>query len=466
MDSLDLSRLQFATTSIYHFLFVPITIGLALLVAILHTRWYRTGDTDLRRLTRFFGTLMLINIAIGVVTGLVQEFQFGMNWSAYARFVGDVFGAPLAMEGLLAFFLESTFLGLWVFGWRVLPPRVHLLSAWLVAFGAMLSAMFIIAANSWMQHPVGYTTNPTTGRPQLDDIGAVFTNPVFVWSYAHVIAASLVAGSIIMLGVSAWHLRRGSHVALFHRSAFLAIVVLVPASMLALMAGSNLGIMEARYQPMKIAAAEAQWETCQPCSFSVAQIGGWTPDDPVTKIIEIPNLLSILATGKPGGEVEGMNPLQQQATEQFGAGTWYPNVFVQYWSMRTMAYLGTLVLLLSLWGAFLLWRRKLDTSRLFLRVATWAMVTPFLINTAGWMLAENGRQPWIVQDLMTTADGLSPSVSTTMVVLSLVVFVLLYAALGAVDGFLMVRYGRRGLELEPDDDLDDDAGARTSALTY
>ena len=466
MDSLDLSRLQFATTSIYHFLFVPITIGLALLVAILHTRWYRTGDTDLRRLTRFFGTLMLINIAIGVVTGLVQEFQFGMNWSAYARFVGDVFGAPLAMEGLLAFFLESTFLGLWVFGWRVLPPRVHLLSAWLVAFGAMLSAMFIIAANSWMQHPVGYTTNPTTGRPQLDDIGAVFTNPVFVWSYAHVIAASLVAGSIIMLGVSAWHLRRGSHVALFHRSAFLAIVVLVPASMLALMAGSNLGIMEARYQPMKIAAAEAQWETCQPCSFSVAQIGGWTPDDPVTKIIEIPNLLSILATGKPGGEVEGMNPLQQQATEQFGAGTWYPNVFVQYWSMRTMAYLGTLVFLLSLWGAFLLWRRKLDTSRLFLRVATWAMVTPFLINTAGWMLAENGRQPWIVQDLMTTADGLSPSVSTTMVVLSLVVFVLLYAALGAVDGFLMVRYGRRGLELEPDDDLDDDAGARTSALTY
>src|SRR5664279_4572313 len=254
----DLARWQFATTSIYHFLFVPVTIGLAFLVAILQTAWHRNGNPEYRRVTRFFGTLLLINVAVGVVTGLVQEFEFGMNWSAYSRFVGDVFGAPLAMEGLAAFFLESTFLGLWVFGWDRLPKRVHLACIWLVSIGSMLSAMFILAANSWMQHPVGYVLN-SKGQPVLNNIGALFVNPTFLWGYAHVILASLVTGSLVMLAVSAWYLRKQRHVESFHRTAKVALIVLIPAIVIQLSVGNKLGQIEAEYQPMKIAASEAQW---------------------------------------------------------------------------------------------------------------------------------------------------------------------------------------------------------------
>ncbi len=268
MTNLDLARLQFAATTIYHFLFVPLTIGLAFLVALLQTAWHRKGDDGYLRLTRFFGTLLVINIAIGVVTGLVQEFQFGMNWSAYSRFVGGVFGAPLAMEGLIAFFLESTFLGLWIFGWGRLPRRVHLATIWAVALGAALSAAFIMAANSWMQHPVGYSIDQQTGQAQLSDIWKVMTNPVFVWGYLHVLLASLVTGATVMLAVSAWQLRRNSETAIFHKAASLALIVLAPAALFAVMVGSHLGVIETTYQPMKIAAAEAQWTTCQPCSFS------------------------------------------------------------------------------------------------------------------------------------------------------------------------------------------------------
>jgi cytochrome bd ubiquinol oxidase subunit I len=463
VDALDLARLQFASTSIYHFLFVPVTIGLSFLVALLHTSWFRSGDDKQRRLTRFFGTLLLINIAVGVVTGLVQEFQFGMNWSAYSRFVGDVFGAPLAMEGLAAFFLESTFLGLWIFGWNVLPKGLHLATIWLVFLGATLSGAFIMAANSWMQHPVGYATNSSTGRPQLNSIGELFTNEVFVWGYLHVVLASLVTGAMVMLSVSAWHLRRGNTP--FTSSAVLSIVVLVPVTALALMVGSHLGVVEAKYQPMKIAAAEAQWTTCQPCSFSVFQIGGGNNDHTPTKIIEIPHLLSLLGTGTWNGKVLGLDTVQSQDVSKYGPGNYVPDVFVQYWSMRVMAYLGSLVSLLSLWGAWLVFRRKLQTSRVFLAVATWAVITPFLMNTAGWMLTENGRQPWLVQGLMKTADGISTSVSTTEIVISLVVFALLYLALGAVEVFLMLRYARRELGM-PEPDEPTDVVPRTPALTY
>ena len=462
MDALDLARTQFATTSIYHFVFVPLTIGLAFLVAVLHTMWFRSGNPEHRRLTRFFGTLLLVNVAVGVVTGLVQEFEFGMNWSAYSRFVGDVFGAPLAMEGLAAFFLESTFLGLWVFGWNVLPRGLHLLTVWLVAVGAALSAAFIMAANSWMQHPVGSTTDPDTGRPQLSSVAALFTNPVFIWGYIHVILASLLTGAMLMLAVSAWQLRRKD--TMFRRSAALSLVVLLPASILAVMVGSHLGVIETTYQPMKIAAAEAQWTTCQPCSFSLFQIGGGNNDRTPSKIIEVPHLLSVLATGTWNGKVEGLAPLQKSYAAKYGPGNYVPNVFVQYWSMRVMAYLGTAATLLALWGAWLLWRRKLETSRLFLVVATWAVVTPFLMNTAGWMLTENGRQPWLVQGLMTTADGVSPSVSTTEVAVSLLAVVLLYLLLATVDVFLMMRYARRGVELEPDGEQPAAPGA--PALAY
>src|ERR1700734_2860137 len=277
--NVDLARWQFAFTSINHFFFVPVTIGLAFLTALLQTAWHRSassggGREEYLRLTRFFGTLLVINVAIGVVTGLVQEFEFGMNWSAYSRLVGNIFGAPLAMEGLAAFFLQSTFLGLWLFGWDRLSRREHLATIWLVALGSVLSAAFIMAANSWMQHPVGYVIDPKTHQPVLNDIWALFTNPVFVWSYAKVVLAALVTGAAVMLAVSAWQLRRGGDRAVFGRSARLALVVLVPAILLAMLVGDELGVIEARYQPMKIAAAEAQWTTCQPCSFSLIQIGG------------------------------------------------------------------------------------------------------------------------------------------------------------------------------------------------
>jgi cytochrome d ubiquinol oxidase subunit I len=445
VSNVMLSRIQFASTSIYHFFFVPVTIGTAFLVAILQTMWHRSGDPALRRLTRFFGVLLLINVAIGVVTGLVQEFEFGMNWSAYSRFVGAVFGAPLAMEGLAAFFLESTFLGLWVFGWDRLPKRVHLTCIWLVAIGSALSASFILAANSWMQHPVGYTMNSKTNVAELNNIAAVFTNPVFLWGYTHVLLASAVTGSLIMLGVSAWHLRRGSSVEAFGRTARLSLVVLVPAIMLAMFVGSELGVVEAKYQPMKIAAAEAQWNSCQPCSFSVIQVGGGKADETPTKIIEIPHLLSLLATNHWNGAVEGLNQVNAQYQQEYGPGDYVPNVFIQYWSMRVMAYIATLVMLLALWGAWAIWRKTLERSRWFLAVATWFVIAPFLMNTAGWFLTENGRQPWIVQGLMLTKNGVSPGVSATWVWITLILFILVYGIFAVVDGYLMVRYGRKSL---------------------
>jgi cytochrome bd ubiquinol oxidase subunit I len=462
----ELARWQFATTSIYHFLFVPVTIGLAFLIAILQTAWYRNGKPEYRRLTRFFGTLLLINVAVGVVTGLVQEFEFGMNWSAYSRFVGDVFGGPLAMEGLAAFFLESTFLGLWLFGWDRLPKRVHLACIWMVALGSMLSALFILAANSWMQHPVGYTMSDQ-GLPQLNNVWALFTNPTFLWGYVHVLLASLVTGSLVMLAVAAWYLRKGREVEVFHLAARVAVVVVLPAILLQMFVGNKLGEIEAKYQPMKIAASEAQWTTCQPCSFSAFQVGGGNNDETPTKVIAIPHLLSVLATGTWNGKVQGLNELQAQYSAKYGPGNYIPNVFIQYWSMRVMAYLGSLIALLALWGGWLLHRGTLDRSKWFLRVASWAVVTPFLMNTAGWMLTENGRQPWIVQGLMKTIDANSPSVSTSDIWISLIAFVLIYIALGAADVVLMLRYARKGLE-ESDDkraQSGSDVGA-VPALTY
>jgi cytochrome bd ubiquinol oxidase subunit I len=441
----DLARWQFATTSVYHFLFVPVTIGLAFLVAILETAWYRTDNPDYKRMTRFFGTLLLINVAVGVVTGLVQEFEFGMNWSTYSRFVGGVFGAPLAMEGLAAFFLESTFLGLWLFGWDRLPKRVHLATIWVVSIGTLLSALFILVANSWMQHPVGYKLNHA-GQPVLSNVWALLVNPTFVWGYAHVILASLITGALVMLAVSAWYLRKQEHVESFHRTAKLALIVLIPTIVIQLSVGNQLGVIETHYQPMKIAAAEAQWNSCKPCSFSAAQFGGFSQTHQnAGRIIPIPHLLSVLATGTWSGPVTGLNQLQAQYQRRYGPGNYIPNVAIQYWSMRTMAYLASLILLFALWGGWLLYRGKLRSSRVFLLLGVWAVITPFLMNTAGWLLTESGRQPWIVQGLQKTATANSPSVSATEIWISLAALVLVYIVLGAADLVLMLRYSRRGL---------------------
>ena len=470
----DLARWQFAFTSVNHFLFVPVTIGLAVLTALLQTAWYRRQAPEYLRLTRFFGTLLVINVAIGVVTGLVQEFEFGMNWSAYSRLVGNVFGAPLAMEGLAAFFLESTFLGLWLFGWNKLSRGVHLTTIWLVAAGSIGSALFIMAANSWMQHPVGYTTNPSTHLPELNDIWALFTNPVFLWGYLKVILAAITTGAAVMLAVSAWQLRRGGEAAVFGRSLRLSLIVLTPAILLTMLVGDELGVIEGRYQPMKIAAAEAQWTTCQPCSFSLFQIGGGNNDHTPTQILEIPHLLSLLATNHWNGKVIGLSPLQSQYAAKYGPGNYVPNVFIQYWSMRAMAYLGVVVLLVALWGIWLSRRGLLAhphamlahstrATRWFLVTATWLVVLPFLMNTAGWLLTEVGRQPWIVQGIMLTRHGLSPTVGTPWLWTSVILFVLLYGTLGTVDLLLMLRYSRKELAPAP---AAEDAEGRVPAMEY
>jgi cytochrome d ubiquinol oxidase subunit I len=441
VSTVDLARIQFATTSLYHFLFVPLTLGLAPLVAVMQTVWHRTGDDAWLRLTRFFGTLMLINFAIGVATGLVQEFQFGMNWSIYSEFVGDVFGAPLAIEGLAAFMLESTFLGLWIFGWDRLSRGVHLATVWLFALGTWLSALFIIVANSWMQRPVG--SDVVDGRAELTSIWELLTNRLAIWAYGHVIFVGITTACVLIFGVACWHLLRGRNQDLFTRAAKLALVVGIPISAFNLWWGSHLGEVITDYQPMKIAATEALWETEQPASFSIFQIGGFTVDDQTPSFdIEIPYLLSFLATGSFTAEVKGINPLQAESEAQYGRGNYTPPVRAVYWSMRTMAYFGSLVFLVLALGGLFYWRGTLERRRWFLWIGILNIPLPYIAALAGWMLTEVGRQPWIVWGLLKTADANSPSVSTTTIWFSLAVFALLYGALAVVDVVLMRRYAR------------------------
>ena len=439
--AVDLARLQFATTSIYHFLFVPLTLGLGPIVAVMQTLWLRTKDERWLRLTRFFGTLLLINIAIAVATGLVQEFEFGMNWSVYSRFVGNVFGAPLAIEGLAAFMLESTFLGLWIFGWNRLPPRLHLATLWIVVIGSWLSAYFILVANSWMQHPVGYKI--VHGEAQLTSVWALMSNGFALRAFLHTILAGLIFGSMIMLGICCWHFLRGKQVELFRKAALLALIVAVPVTLLQLIVGNRFGEAVTSAQSMKIAASEAQWNTCAPCGFSLFQIGGFTASDPTPSFsITIPRLLSYMATGSFGGQVQGLNQLQAREQRKYGAGNYMPNVRVIYWSMRVMAFAGVLMFLVAVAGAWLYRKRKLERARWFQRTAIAAIALPYIAATAGWILTEMGRQPWIVQGLLLTSKANSPNVSTTWLGISLTFFISLYVILGVVDFVLMRRYAR------------------------
>jgi cytochrome d ubiquinol oxidase subunit I len=483
VSNVELARWQFGLTTMFHFLFVPLTIGLTWLTAIMQTAWRRTGNDAWLRLTKFFGKILLVNVAVGVVTGLVQEFQFGMNWSTYSRYVGDVFGAPLAIEGLAAFFLEATFLGIWVFGWDRLSPRLHLTTIYLAALGATLSAVFILAANSWMQHPVGYEISG--GRAQLTSITALFTNKVFLWALPHTILAALVTGSGVLLGVACWHLRRDREVEAFRRAAAVGLVVLFPCVGLALMTGGRLAVTMTQVQPMKTAAMESLWDTEEPASFSIVQFGGMSQSDQTPSFdIEVPHLLSILATNTWDGEVQGLTPLNEADQEQFGDGSYIPAVPLSFWGLRVMAYGGMWMLLVSGVGLFLLWRRKLLGAHRYLRVATWSLALPFMINLGGWMLAETGRQPWIVWGLQKTRDAASPNVSSGQIVTTLGVFAVLYVTLTALDWWLMARVARAGLDPVAGDsdpgpgpgpgdddegseqDRDDTGAPKTPALTY
>ncbi len=447
MDPLILARWQFGITTVYHFLFVPLTIGLAFSVAGLQTAWFRTGKEHYLRLTRFFGELFLINYAIGVVTGLVQEFQFGMNWSEYSRFVGDIFGAPLAVEGLLAFFLESTFLGLWIFGWDRLSRRLHLATIWIVAIGAALSAYIILAANSWMQHPVGYAVNQASGRAELKDFLALLTNNTALITFVHTIPAAFMTTGAFIAGISMYRLLRDRDradiAAPFRSTAKAGAVMVLVSGLLVAVTGDIQGKIMTEQQPMKMAAAEALWETEQPASFSIFTIGTLDGNKEVFSI-RIPYLLSFLATGDFNGRVEGINDLQAQEVQQFGPGDYTPSTPVTYWTFRWMIGAGGLAALVAIW--FLVAMRKGRVPNR--RAVTAAILLPFLplaANSFAWLFTEVGRQPWIVYGLMSTAIAVSPSNSVLMVLITMVGFTLLYGALAAVMLGLVIRRVRQGL---------------------
>jgi cytochrome d ubiquinol oxidase subunit I len=443
MSALDVARWQFGITTVYHFIFVPLTIGLSLLVAGMQTAWVRTGKEHYLRMTKFWGKLFLINFAMGVVTGIVQEFQFGMNWSDYSAFVGDIFGAPLAIEGLLAFFLESTFLGLWIFGWNRLPKRLHLATIWLAAIGTMLSAYFILAANSWMQHPVGYAVNERSGRAELKDFGAVLTNSNALGAFAHTITACFVTAGIFVVGVSAWQLSRRRSTEVFRPSMRLALITVLVASVGVVITGDLQARLMTTQQPMKMAAAEALYDTAGPASFSLFTIGSLDGSRELWSI-RVPGVLSFMATGTLDGTVEGINDIQAAEQQKYGPGDYRPNIPVTYWTFRLMIGFGLLMALLSLVGLWLFRRGRTPGSRWFYRAAIAAIALPVLANSAGWIFTEMGRQPWVVFGVLGTADGVSPTVPAGTVLTSLIVFTVLYGVLAVIDGLLMVRYAKAG----------------------
>ncbi len=449
MHALDVARWQFGITTVYHFLFVPLTIGLVFVVAGYHTAWYRTRKPEYLRITRFLGKLFLINFAIGVVTGIVQEFQFGMNWSAYSRFVGDIFGAPLAMEGLIAFFLESTFLGLWIFGWDRLPKKLHLASIWATAFGTLLSAFFILAANSWMQHPVGFKIDVAKHRAELTSIWAVLGNSTLWVTFPHVIFGAFVTAGVFVLAISAWQLARKRETALFRPLAKVALVLTLVASIGTAVSGDIQGKIMTTQQPMKMAAAEALYNSSQPASFSLFTIGSLNGSKEEFSI-RVPRLLSFLATGSFNGKVDGINQVQAQEVAKFGAGNYRPNVPITYWTFRLMIGFGMLAALVAVIGLWLMRRRRIPTSKWFYRIAVLSVATPFLANSMGWIFTEMGRQPWVVYGVMTTADGVSGTGLATALT-SLIVFTLLYGVLAVVNLKLMLRYIRKGPDPLPDD---------------
>ena len=438
MSSLDLARWQFAITTLYHFIFVPITIGMGFLVAGLQTAWYRTNKDKYLRATKFFGKLFLINFAMGVVTGIVQEFQFGMNWSAYSRFVGDVFGAPLAMEGLLAFFLESTFLGMWIFGWDRLPKKIHLATIWLASFGTLFSAYFILAANAWMQHPVGYTINVERGRAELTDIVAVLTQNTALASFFHTIPSAFLTSGAVVAGVSAWLIVRKKNADVAPATLKVGVVTVLVSFILVGVSGDYTARVMTTQQPMKMAAAEALYETTNGAPFSLFTIG--TPDGTRSVFqIGVPKALSFMSTGNFDGKVEGINDLQAQYQKEFGPGDYTPNIPMAYWSFRWMIGLGGLSFLIAL---IMLWQTRKGGLPRGRWVVPSAIALPFLPlfgNFFGWIFTENARQPWAVFGLIKTSDGVSPIVSAGSVLFTMVVFTALYGLLAVIEFGLIVK---------------------------
>jgi len=442
MDPITLSRWQFGLTTVYHFLFVPLTLGMGWFVAYMQTRYYQTKDETFRKMAKFWGKLFLINFAIGVVTGIVQEFQFGMNWSEYSRYVGDIFGAPLAVEALLAFFMESTFMGIWIFGEGRVSEKVHLTSIWLVAISSNLSALLILLANGWMQHPVGYVINTVTGRAELVDFFALITNPkgwIFFW---HTISSGLATASFIILGVSAYHILRKQNVELFKRSFQLAAVVGLVASLMVFWGGHTQGQYIYQTQPMKMASIEALWDTQQPASFSILTIGDLSGKKEVWSL-RLPGFTSFLACNNFNCAVRGVNDVQTEYTQKYGPGDYVPLMVVTYWTFRFMMLTGLLMILATFLAVVASMRDTIEKARWF-KWMPLLIVLPYIANMSGWVLTEMGRQPWIVQGLLKVQDAVSPNLTTLDLLISLIGFALLYGSLAVADFHLMKKYAIAG----------------------
>lgn len=440
MDAVLLARLQFTVTSVYHFFFVPLTLGLSVLLAIMETAYVSSGNEVFKRMTKFWGKLFLINFALGVVTGIVQEFHFGTNWSEYSRFVGDIFGVPLAIEALLAFFMESIFIGIWVFGWDKLSKRMHLFTIWMVAIGSNLSALWILIANSFMQEPVGFVMNG--GRAELVNFGALLTNP-HVWvQWPHVFTSALVTGSFFMLGISAWHLvRQKNDLPMFRQSFRIGAIVSIIGTIAVIVVGHQQAQYMVQVQPMKMAAAEALWESENPASLSLFTIGNERQRRDVFAV-RIPGLLSFLAYNRFEGEVLGINNIQKMYEQEYGPGNYIPPIALNYWSFRIMVGLGLLMFLLAAIALLYMANNSYEKKTRFLKLLPYAIVLPYAANTTGWLLTELGRQPWIVFGLMRVENAISPNVPAGNVLFSLILFTLLFAGLMVADLWLLWKYAK------------------------
>ncbi len=442
MDVTTLSRWQFGITTIYHFFFVPLTLGLSVLVAIMETLYLARKQEVYKQMAKFWGTLFLINFAMGVVTGIVQEFQFGMNWSEYSRFVGDIFGAPLAIEALLAFFLESTFLGIWIFGWDRVSKGVHLLSIWLVAIASNVSAFWILAANSFMQHPVGYQTLENGKIVMVSFLDLIKNSTLWV-EFPHTVFSGFTTAAFFVMGIAAYHLIRKREIDLFSRSFRIATVFGLIAILGVIGIGHNQAQEMIRTEPMKMAAAEGLWNTEDPASFSVITLIDQKNNRDIVNI-RVPYILSFLAYDKPTGVVQGINNIQKDYEEKYGPGNYVPNIMVNYFSFRIMVFAGLFLLLIAFLAFLYILRKRPIEKMKFLKLFPYFLVLPYISNTTGWILTEMGRQPWVVFGLLKTENAVSKSITNGMVLISLVLFTLVYGILMVADVYLLAKYARKG----------------------
>lgn len=442
MNVLTLSQIQFAVTTIYHFFFVPLTLGLAVVVAIMETMYVATNNENYKRMTKFWGKLFLINFAMGVVTGIVQEFQFGMNWSEYSRFVGDIFGAPLAIEALLAFFLESTFIGFWIFSWERVSKKLHLVAIWLVALGSTASALWILIANSFMQQPVGYEI--VNGRAVMVNFAALFQNANVWVQFPHVIFSGFTTAAFFVMGISAYHLLRKKD-ELFRRSFHIAAVFGSLSILMVILIGHSQAQHMVQTQPMKMAAAEALWDTSDPASLSIFTITNQAAGENIVDL-RIPNVLSLLSYNRLTGKVHGMNDLQMEYEQKYGEGNYIPSIFVNYWSFRIMVGVGFLMAAIAAYALYNVLRNKPDGKFKFIGLFPFFIVLPYLSNSTGWILTEMGRQPWVVYGLLKTQDAFSPNLTPGMVLTSLIGFTLVYGLLLVADVYLLAKFAKAGPE--------------------